>query len=234
MKNRLSKVLAASGVASRRKAEELIFNGNVSVNNEIIKIPQTLVDMKKDDIRVFGNPITDVEKKVYFLLHKPTGYICSSKKVGSKKIVLDLFDGLPYRLFTVGRLDRETSGLLIVTNDGHFANEVIHPSKGLSKEYLIKTEQEITQEHLELISQGALVEGTWVRPKKVQKVRKGTLKIVVTEGKKREVRSLVEKAGLQLLSLSRIRIGGLNLGAIPYGSYREMTEGDKKQLLQKS
>jgi 23S rRNA pseudouridine2605 synthase len=234
MKNRLSKVLAASGVASRRKAEELIFNGNVSVNSQVIKVPQTLVDIREDDIRVFGNPITDVEKKVYFLLHKPTGYICSSKKVGSKKIVLDLFDGLPYRLFTVGRLDRETSGLLIVTNDGHFANEVIHPSKGLSKEYLIKTEQEITPEHLELISQGALVEGTWVRPKKVIKVRKGTLKIVVTEGKKREVRSLVEKAGLNLLSLSRIRIGGLNLGAIPYGSYREMTESDKKQLLQKS
>jgi len=154
--------------------------------------------------------------------------------VGSKKIVLDIFDGLPYRLFTVGRLDRETSGLLIVTNDGHFANEVIHPSKGLAKEYLIKTEQEITQEHLELISQGALVEGAWVRPKKVQKVRKGTLKIVVTEGKKREVRNLVEKAGLNLLSLSRIRIGGLNLGAIPYGSFREMTDNDKKQLLQKS
>jgi 23S rRNA pseudouridine2605 synthase len=234
MKNRLSKVLAAAGVASRRKAEELIFNGNVSVNSQVIKVPQTLVDSSNDDIRVFGNSITGVEKKVYFLLHKPTGYICSSKKVGSKKIVLDIFDGLPYRLFTVGRLDRETSGLLIVTNDGHFANEVIHPSKGLAKEYLVKTEQEITQEHLELISQGALVEGAWVRPKKVQKVRKGTLKIVVTEGKKREVRNLVEKAGLNLLSLSRIRIGGLNLGAIPYGSFREMTDNDKKQLLQKS
>jgi 23S rRNA pseudouridine2605 synthase len=234
MKNRLSKVLASCGVASRRKAEELIFNGNVSVNNMVIKLPQTPVDLDKDDIRVFGNPIKSKEKKVYFLLHKPTGFICSSKKIGSKKIVLELFEELPYRLFTVGRLDRETSGLLVVTNDGHFANELIHPSSGICKEYLVKTVQEISSEHLETISQGAFVEGEWVKPKKVTKVRKGTLKIVLMEGKKREVRSLVEKAGLTLLTLSRIRIGGLNLGSIPYGSYREMTESDKKQLLQKS
>ena len=234
MKNRLSKVLASCGVASRRKAEELIFNGNVSVNGSVINLPQTVVDLDKDDIRVFGNPIKDAEKKVYYLLHKPTGYICSSKRVGSKRIVLDLFSGLPYRLFTVGRLDRETSGLLVVTNDGHFANELIHPSSGVCKEYLVKTQQEISPEHLELISNGAFVEGEWIKPKKVTKVRKGTIKIVIMEGKKREVRSLVEKAGLDLLSLARIRIGGLTLGSIPYGSYREMTENDKKQLLQKS
>jgi 23S rRNA pseudouridine2605 synthase len=192
------------------------------------------VDLDKDDIRVFGNPIKSAEKKVYYLLHKPTGYICSSKKVGSKRIVLEIFEGLPYRLFTVGRLDRETSGLLVVTNDGHFANELIHPSHEIAKEYLVKTQQEVSAEHLEMISNGAFIEGDWIRPKKVTKVRKGTLKVVIMEGKKREVRSLVEKAGLTLLSLSRIRIGGLNLGAIPYGSFREMTDNDKKQLLQKS
>jgi 23S rRNA pseudouridine2605 synthase len=234
MKNRLSKVLASCGVASRRKAEELIFNGNVSVNGAVINLPQTLVDLDKDDIRVFGNPIKSAEKKVYYLLHKPTGFICSSKKVGSKRIVLEIFEGLPYRLFTVGRLDRETSGLLVVTNDGHFANELIHPSHEIAKEYLVKTQQEVSAEHLEMISNGAFIEGDWIRPKKVTKVRKGTLKVVIMEGKKREVRSLVEKAGLTLLSLSRIRIGGLNLGAIPYGSFREMTDNDKKQLLQKS
>lgn len=234
MKNRLSKVMAACGVASRRKAEELIFDGNVSVNGKVCLLPQTQVDLDKDDIRVFGNRIESTEKKVYFLLHKPTGYICSSKKVGSKRIVIDLFDGLPYRLFTVGRLDRETSGLIVVTNDGHFANELIHPSQEIAKEYLVKTQQEITHEHLQIMSQGALVEGEWVKPKKLSKVRKGTLKIVIMEGKKREIRTLVEKAGLTLLSLERIRIGGLNLGALPYGSYREMTDNDKKQLLQKS
>lgn len=234
MQNRLSKVLASCGVASRRKAEELIFNGNVSVNNVVVTVPQTQVDLDKDDIRVFGNPLKNTEKKVYFILHKPTGYICSSKKIGSKKIVLDIFKGLPYRLFTVGRLDRETSGLLVVTNDGHFANELIHPSNEIAKEYLVKTLQEVTHEHLAKISEGAFVEGEWVKPKKVIKVRKGTIKIVIMEGKKREVRTLVEKAGLTLLSLSRIRIGGLNLGSLPYGVFREMTETDKMQLLQKS
>jgi 23S rRNA pseudouridine2605 synthase len=234
MKNRLSKVLAACGVASRRQAEELIFKGNVSVNGTITTRPQTEVDLATDKIKVFGNPLETVEKKVYFLLHKPTGYICSSKKVGTKKIVLEIFEGLPYRLFTVGRLDRETSGLLVVTNDGHFANELIHPSNNIAKEYLVKTVEEISSEHLEMISNGAFVEGEWVKPKKVVKVRKGTLKITLMEGKKREVRSLVEKAGLTLLSLARIRIGGLQLGSIPYGGFREMTESDKKQLLQKS
>ena len=153
MKNRLSKVLASCGVASRRKAEELIFDGNVSVNGSVCIVPQTQVDLDHDDIRVFGNRLENIEKKVYYLLHKPRGYICSSKKVGSKKIVLDLFDGLPYRLFTVGRLDRETSGLLVVTNDGHFANQLIHPSNEIPKEYLVKTQQEITHEHLQAISQ---------------------------------------------------------------------------------
>lgn len=234
MKNRLSKVLAACGVASRRKAEELIFNGSVSVNNLIVKLPQTQVDLDKDDIRVLGHPIKQVEKKVYYLLNKPTGYICSAKRINDKRIVLDLFEDVPYRLFSVGRLDRETSGLLVMTNDGHFANQLIHPSSAIAKEYLIKTLEEVSHEHLEIISGGAFVEGEWVKPKKVQKVRKGTLKVVIMEGKKREVRSLIEKAGLTLLTLERIRIGGLNLGTLPLGSYREMSEMDKKQLLQKS
>lgn len=229
--NRLSKILAAAGVASRRACEELIFSGQVEVNGKVVFLPQTFVSFDKDAIKVNGSLINGEEKKVYYILNKPHGYICSNKRIGSKKLVIDLFQTMHQRLFTVGRLDRDTTGLLIVTNDGHFAQKVIHPSANLVKEYLVKTTQEISHEHLETISEGTLIEGSWIRPFKVIKVRKGTLKVCVKEGKKREVRLLVEKAGLTIVSLSRIRIGELSLGTIPEGGWREMTEQEKSLFL---
>lgn len=230
---RLSKALAAAGVASRRACEELIFEGKVSVNGEVVLIPQTLVSWEKDDISVDGEPVKREQEKVYFMLNKPKGYICSSTRLGSKKLVVDLFSHLNLRLYTVGRLDRDTTGLLIVTNDGHFAQDVIHPSKGQTKEYLIKTSQEITHEHLVSIAKGGLVENTWVKPSNVKKVRRGTLTISVSEGKKREVRLLVQKAGLDIVSLHRIRIGALVLGNLEVGEYRPLTDKEKKLLLKR-
>ncbi len=230
VKKRLSKALAAAGVASRRACEELIFDGQVKVNGKTVYLPQTLVCLEEDEVLFQGKKIWSEEKKVYYILNKPTGYICSNKRIGTKKIVLDLFGGLEHRLFTIGRLDRDTTGLLIVTNDGHFAQKVIHPSAGIAKEYLVKTKQEISHEHLLSIAEGAYIEGDWIKPSRVVKVRKGTLKVVVMEGKKREVRILVEKAGLEILGLQRIRIGGLTLGSIPLGGWREMSEKEKSAL----
>jgi len=231
-KKRLSKALAAAGIASRRAAEELIFEGRVKVNGETVKVPQTLVDWETDQITVDEDPIRGEEKKVYFLLNKPHGFICSNTRTGTKKLVVDLFAHLPFRLFTVGRLDRDTTGLLIVTNDGLFANKVIHPSSNIAKEYLVKTGQEITDGHLKAVSKGCYIEDRWIKPVKVEKVRKGTLKVTVKEGKKREVRLLVQNAGLDILELSRIRIGGLRLGPLPEGAFREMTEREKRAIFQ--
>ncbi len=227
---RLSKVLAAAGIASRRACEELIFNGHVTVNDRVILVPQTQVSLPKDRIAVDGREVKSIEEKVYYILNKPSGYICSQKRIGRKRLVTDLFSDTTQRLFSVGRLDRDTTGLIIITNDGHFANKVIHPSANLTKEYLVKVRQEITHEHLVQISKGGFIEGAWVRPVRVTKVRKGTLKISVKEGKKREVRLLVANAGLDLVELSRIRIGGLSLGTLAEGSYREMTENDKNAI----
>ncbi len=229
-KKRLSKVLAAASVASRRASEELIFNGKVKVNGSVVLVPQTLVSVETDEILVHNRRLYCEDKKVYYILNKPTGYICSTKDVSGKRLVLDLFAPLKLRLFTVGRLDRDTTGLLIVTNDGHFAQKVIHPSANLVKEYLVKTTKEVSPEHLLSIAEGTLIEGTWIKPFKVTKVRRGTLKVAVKEGKKREVRLLVEKAGLEINSLARIRIGGLQLGSLPVGMWREMTDSEKKQL----
>ena len=227
---RLSKALAAAGVASRRAAEELIFAGKVTVNGVVVTVPQTLVSWETDVICVDKKKITKEEGKLYFLLNKPKGYICSNARVGTKKIVSDLFRDTPERLFTVGRLDRDTTGLLIVTNDGNFANTVIHPSANITKEYLVKTNIEPFHEHLVQISKGIEIEGDWIQPVKVTKVRKGTIKVVVREGKKREVRLLVEQTGLKVLELKRIRIGGLLLGDIPEGAYRTLTEAEKESI----
>lgn len=228
---RLSKTLASAGVASRRACEELIFSGKVTVNGRVVLKPQTLVSWESDEIAVSGSVVKKPQEKVYFLLNKPKGYICSNIRTGRKKLVIDLFQDLPYRVFTVGRLDRDTTGLLIVTNDGHFAQDVIHPSRGLPKEYLIKTVQEISSDHLISIAKGALIEKCWIKPVKVSKVRRGTLKVVVSEGKKREVRLLVQKAGLEIVSLHRIRIGGLSLGHLPEGRFRPLSESEKSLLL---
>jgi 23S rRNA pseudouridine2605 synthase len=233
-KKRLSKALAAAGVASRRAAEKLIFEGRVKVNGAVETVPQALVDWDSDVILVDDEPIKGEEKKFYYILNKPHGFICSNTRIGTKKLVIDLFAHLNLRLFTVGRLDRDTTGLLLVTNDGHFANQVIHPSSNIAKEYLVKTAQEITDAHLKAISKGTYIENSRIKPVKVEKVRKGTLKVVVKEGKKREVRLLVQNAGLDILELSRIRIGGLRLGPIPEGTFREMTETEKKVIFQKT
>lgn len=221
-KRRLSKTLAAAGVASRRACEELIFAGYVTVNGLVVKVPQMAVG-PEDKIVVNGKLIQSAEVKKYYILNKPAGYLCTAKKTGSGKIVLELFEGIKERLFTVGRLDKDTEGLLIVTNDGHFAHRVIHPSSDIQKEYLVKTSYDVSEDHLKAISSGTLVEGVYVKPVRVVKVRKGTMKIVISEGKKREVRLLLEAAGLNVESLSRIRIGSLQLGPLPVGQWREMT-----------
>ncbi len=228
---RLAKALARAGIASRRKCEELIFKGKVMVNDQVVLLPQTKVNLVKDKITVDDVPVSSPEEKVYFILNKPKGYICSNLPLKGKKLVIDLFKHLGLRLFTVGRLDRDTTGLLIITNDGEFAHNVIHPSKKVSKEYLVKTVQEIEAAHLEILARGGMVEGCFVKPISVKKVRKGTVKIVVREGKKREVRALVQKAKLDLLSLSRIRIGNLTLGNLEVGEFRPLSSQERSALL---
>lgn len=230
-KKRLSKTLAAAGVASRRACEELIFGKRVKVNGQIVVLPQTLVDIATDKITVDDRPIAAVEGKVYYLLNKPEGYVCSAKGGPNTKLVVDLFHETGYRLFTVGRLDKDTKGLILVTNDGHFANSVIHPSANIQKEYLAKTDHEITHEHLLTIGNGTLVEGVFVKPLKVVKVRRNVVKITLSEGKKHEVRLLLQSAGLEVEELTRIRLGHLVLGPLEEGSWRELTEKEKQEFM---
>lgn len=229
-KQRLNKTIAQAGVASRRASEDLIFAGRVTVNGEITVEPQHLVKPLHDRICVDGEPIKQKTQKVYYLLNKPVGYICSNKRLGPRqKLAIDLLPKTT-RLFTVGRLDRDTDGLLIVTNDGDFANRAMHPSSDVEREYLVKAEEEITHEHLLGLSAGTWVEDHFVKPAKVTKVRKGTVKICVNEGRKHEVRLLVRNAGLTIRTLTRIRYGGLLLGQLQPGDWRFMDESDCEAL----
>ena len=229
-KKRLSKALAAAGVASRRACEEIIFEGRVQVNGETVMVPQTLVDWERDQILVDGSSVKGEQKKVYYLFNKPPGVICSNARVGKKAILLDYFPKNQNRLFSVGRLDKDSQGLILVTNDGHFANNVIHPSANITKEYLVKTSQEITPEHLQILSKGARIDNRWVKPTSVKKVRKGTFRVSVKEGKKHEVRILSERAGLKVIELTRIRIGGLTLGSLAQGKHRMLSKADKQAI----
>lgn len=232
--NRLSKVLAAAGIAARRKCEELIFSGQVTVNGELCLVPQTLVSPEKDTIAVKGIPITSPEKKVAFLLNKPKGFLCSTKGTKScSRCVLDIFRSIPLRLFTVGRLDKDTTGLLIVTNDGHFANQVIHPSASIEKEYVATVTTTLTDVRLEGIRKGTWVEDCFVKPIHVELLSPKMVKIVVMEGKKREVRLLLEGVGLHVQALKRTRIGQLTIGDLKEGGFRPLTPEDRTLILGK-
>lgn len=223
---RLNKVIASSGIASRRKAEELIFEGKITVNGKKCLLPQTSVDPEMDTILYQGKPLPH-EQKEYYVVNKPKGFLCSNKRMGKQKLVIDIV-GSKNRLFTVGRLDKDTSGLIIVTNDGDFANCVTHPSKEVSKEYLVKVDKEVLHDHLVAIQNGAIVEGKKVIPLSVKKVRKGTLKVSVLDGRKHEVRILCASAGLEVLELKRIRIGHIVLHNLPEGAYKPLSAKERK------
>lgn len=228
---RLSKVLASHGIASRRACEKLIFSKRVKVNGITATEPQMQVNTTVDTILVDNKPLKPkAEEHTYLLFHKPKGFVCSHNKESHKKVIYDLFNQQPARLFSAGRLDKETTGLLIVTSDGLFAQKLIHPSSNILKEYIVKTDKEVLDTHLKIIQAGCRVERKWVKPHKVLKIRRGTLKIIVSEGRKREVRALVEQADFKILELKRVAIGSLRLGTLKEGAYRPLTDREKDLL----
>lgn len=227
---RLSKVLAQSGVASRRKCEELIFEGNVQVNKETVTIPQTLVNPDVDHIQIHGRPLKKTSEMIYIALHKPKGYVCSHNKVLHGKVIYDLLDYTLPRLFTCGRLDKDSTGLILLTNDGHFAQKAIHPSSDICKEYEAKTGSSITEKHIHTIAKGMELDGSFVKPVSVVKTSSSTLTIVIKEGKNREIRRLLEHVGLETIELSRVRIGGLKLLNLPCGRFKFLSEEELKKI----
>ena len=227
MKTRLSKALAKAGIASRRAAEELILAGAVRVNGETIRTPQFQVDPSIDAIEYKSRRIEMPEHFSYYIMNKPKGYLCSHVRRKGEKLIYDLFPRSHWRLFTVGRLDKDTTGLLLVTNDGKFAQRIAHPSYQCEKEYLVCCSESISPDHIKKLMRGCRIEGKWAIPKKVEPVSRSKLRITLQEGLKREIRILIKQCHLTLLSLERIRIGQLFLRDLSQGSYREMSSREK-------
>lgn len=225
MKERLNKILSHAGIASRRAADELIKNGFVKVSGRVELNPGRQVDPRKEHVLCRGKRVLGKEPKVYFALNKPPGYICSNRRTApDTKLAIDLLGKQPYRLYTIGRLDKASTGLIIITNDGAFANQVGHPSSNIEKEYLVKVAALVSDQHLKEMMKGCRIEGRFVKPTSVKKMRKGTIKITVKEGKKHEVRILCKKADLPVRELKRIRIGNLKLGNLPTGVFKSLNE----------
>jgi len=230
MTQRLNTFIARFLPTSRRKAEELIFQGQVEVNGVVQKEPFFRVE-PNDKILVDKQPVKCRKQSLYYALNKPRGFVCSEKRFKQERLVTDLFPASQGRLFTIGRLDKDSEGLILITNDGAFANTISSPRSGVEKEYIVKTVQEKTHEHLVQLSKGGFVEGAYVRPKSVVKVRKGTTKVVLKEGRKREIRVLFQKAGLEITELKRVRIGNLQLGSLQPGQIRELLESEKLAII---
>ena len=231
---RLQRVLAARGVASRRKAEDLIRSGRVSVDGKVITELGTKVNPLRAKIRVDGKPIRRQPFR-YIVMNKPSGFITTTSDERDRRTVMELLPREP-RLFPVGRLDRETEGLLLFTNDGEVANRVMHPRYGLTKEYLVLTPAKPQEQVLSRVRAGVEIDGKRVVPDEFRIVRETAegvlLSIVLHEGMNRIVRRLMESAGIPVTKLHRVRVGPLSVSGIPRGAHRDLTPGELTSLLQ--
>ena len=223
---RLQKVIANSGIASRRKAEELIKDGKVKVNGNVITELGTKVT-DKDKIEVNNKPIIK-EEKVYFLLNKPRGVITSTKDEHGRKTVIDLID-TDKRIYPVGRLDYDTTGAILLTNDGEFANILMHPSNKIDKVYLAKIDGIITGEAINTLKDGIILDGVKVVPSRV-KLKKvnpenntSMVEVTIHEGKNHEVKRLFESVGFRVDKLTRKSVGIFDILELPSGKYRPLT-----------
>ena len=225
MKERLQKLLSAAGVCSRRAAEGYITAGRVTVNGETALLGQQ-ADPETDDIRVDGVPLGREPEAVYLMLNKPRGYVTTVSDEQGRKTVMDLLTGVSTRVYPVGRLDRDSEGLLLLTNDGALTHRLLHPSHEVSKEYRVTVSGPV--EHAaERLSRIRDVVGLPIRPAEVRELsRKGNraeLSVIIHEGRNRQIRRMCAQCELEVLRLQRVREHCLELGALPLGQWRYLT-----------
>ncbi len=232
--DRIQKIIADAGYCSRRKAEELISQGRVKLNGRPIKLgdkasPKDIISI--DDQRLY---IPKKKNKLYIMLNKPRGYVTTVSDELGRKSVMELLDGIEERVYPVGRLDKNTEGLLLFTNDGKFSNDIMHPSKHISKTYRVTVRPDISEEQLVQLSTGIELDGKKTLPATVTVVTKEENRVVllmtIKEGRNRQIRRMCEAVGLEVARLRRISIGPLKLGMLKPGTWRELKPDELRAI----
>ncbi len=229
----LERVISKAGLGSRTEARSWIHQGRVQVNGRVVENPDHWVDMARDAVRFDGRPLTSAER-VYLLLYKPTGYLTTYKDPEGRPTVYDLLDGVGTFVSPVGRLDLDTSGLLLLTNDSRLAEHVTNPASHVPKTYLVKASKVLTDAQLQQLGEGVLLSDGPTRPATVTRVRDSAkythFEITLTEGRNRQVRRMVEALDAVVLKLVRIRLGDLAIGSLPIGRWRHLTPAEVRRL----
>jgi 23S rRNA pseudouridine2605 synthase len=229
---RLQLYLARCGVASRRASEEIILAGRVSVNGERVTVLGTKV-AEGDTVCVDGKEIKPEAVLRYVLLNKPAGYVCSSADEKGRAVAADLLSSrYSERLYNVGRLDMFSAGLIIFTNDGNFAAKVSHPSSQIEKEYIVETSLSLPRDLVEQFAKGIRIDGVFYKAGDIEELSSHRVRVVLVEGKNREIRRVFEHFGSTIKRLTRIRIGSIAICGLQAGESRELTRGEVESLLQ--
>ncbi len=231
---RLQKIIANAGIASRREAERLIDEGRVSVNGAVVRKQGTLADPKVDRIQVNGRPLPAEEKKVYLILNKPRGCLTTVKDNQARPTVMDFFKDLPARVYPVGRLDFNTEGLLLFTNDGDLSKKLLAPKSNVPRTYLVKVRGVPDEKKLNRLRKGIRLDYRPTSPMKVHIQRttgkNSVLSMKLTEGKYRHIKRVCEKVGHPVVKINRTQFGNLNLTELPLGAYRFLTPREVRSL----
>jgi 23S rRNA pseudouridine2605 synthase len=227
MEQRLQKIMSAAGIASRRKSEELIQEGRVQVNRKVAVIGQK-ADVEKDEITVDGNKIAVEGKRRYLMLYKPRGYVTTTEDKFAKKMVVDLVK-VPEKVYPVGRLDKDAEGLLLLTNDGEFANKIMHPSNEVDKTYVAKLKSPLTEEQQSKIMNGISVEGRKVSAA-IRNVKGNMAEITLHEGRHKIVKRVFKEAGNYVDELTRIKVGNIEMGGLKRGEWRDLSLEEVKSV----
>ena len=231
---RLQKYMALCGVASRRASEEMIASGRVCVNGCTVTEMGVQVDEERDQVTVDGEPIRLEGEKHYLAYYKPVGEVTTVSDPEGRATVMDKFRDYPVRLYPVGRLDYDSEGLLLLTNDGDMMNSLLHPSHEVNKTYLARVSSRLEDETVRRLRQGVTLDGRLTSPAQVRVVRYETFDTVVLvtihEGRYRQVRRMFEAVGHQVVSLKRVGFGPIQLGDLPRGQWRRLTDAEVKRL----
>ncbi len=232
-KIRLQKHLSECGIASRRRAEELISAGKVRVNGRTASLGDK-VDPKRDKVTVSGKTVVAQTTKMYIMLHKPRGFVTTTKDELDRRCVTDLVKDAGVKLFPVGRLDRNSEGLLIMTNDGEFANNLTHPSAHVNKTYRVTVKGTVEEEGIINLREGIMLDGKKTLPCDVfiaeRKPDRTVLIFIIQEGRNRQIRRMCDEVGLEVLRLKRTEIAGVKLGMLPQGKWRPLNEREMRHL----